>query len=126
VTEKLETDVQTPFLKWAEAQEWIWITKYPGGIYGKKGTPDTLMSIKGLFLAIELKRPNAKKRGSQEKLQEYERQKIRKSGGICEKADTLAYAMYLCLMMKAAAERIEESIGFTVAEVVEKAKTGVS
>jgi len=32
--------------------------------------------------------------------------------------------MHLCLMMKAAAERIQESLGSTVAEVVEKAKAG--
>ena len=32
-----------------------WVYKPPGGAYGKKGVPDIVMCISGLFVAIEVK-----------------------------------------------------------------------
>lgn len=98
----LESKIQADFIDWAEKQPWIWIVKYPGGTFGKTGTPDILMSVMGLFVAIEMKRP----KGDIRAMQEYQRKRIMRSGGICEFRNTLEGAKELVLEAKAKAERL--------------------
>ena len=89
----LESKIQADFLKWAEKQVGVWIVKYPGGIFGKTGTPDTILCVQGKFVAIEMKKLG----GDHRKMQEYQQMKIRNSGGICEFCDTLEKAKLLVL-----------------------------
>jgi hypothetical protein len=44
----------------------IWCVKYPGGIFGKAGTPDVLCCVRGRFVAFEVKRSGGKRSRSQE------------------------------------------------------------
>jgi len=52
-----------------------WIYKAPAGRYGRKGVPDLLCSIKGIFVAIEVKADN----GTLSQYQDYEIKKLDKS-----------------------------------------------
>lgn len=57
----------------------IYFVKYwGGGIYTRSGVPDLICCLKGLFLALELKTDD----GIVSSLQEYNLEKICKSGGI--------------------------------------------
>ena len=56
----------------------IYFVKYwGGGIYTRSGVPDLICCLKGLFLALELKTDD----GIVSPLQEYNLEKISKSGG---------------------------------------------
>ena len=55
-----------------------WYYKAPGGRYGRKGVPDFLVNISGLFIAIEVKRI----KGKLTPFQENELNKINSSGGL--------------------------------------------
>lgn len=76
-----ESVEQTKVLHWVRIQENVWVVKYPGGIYGQKGIPDLILCVNGRFVGIEMKRKTG---GKVSLLQERERKKILKSGGICE------------------------------------------
>jgi hypothetical protein len=89
----LESKIQADFLKWIEKQVGVWIVKYPGGIFGKTGTPDVILCVQGKFVAIEMKKLD----GYRRKMQEYQQKKIRSSGGICEFCDTLESAKELVI-----------------------------
>jgi len=54
----------------------------------KTGVPDILCCYRGLFIAIELKRPSRKAEGSA--LQEYQIRKIKEAGGRAFVANNLA------------------------------------
>lgn len=91
-----ESEIQAKFLKWCSDKDWIWVCKYPGGTYGKAGTPDTLMSVLGIFLAIEFKTQT----GKQSEIQKYEQLKIRMSGSISEVARSLEEAIAIVETVK--------------------------
>lgn len=92
---------QTKFLNWARTQEqWMWVVKYPGGIHGTKGTPDTLMCVMGFFLAIEFKSPNE----AIMEMQTYQRNRILMSGGRSEICRSAECAKNHCLDLKKKAE----------------------
>ena len=100
----LERGIQARFLKWANGNDWIWVCKYPGGTFGKAGTPDVLMSVLGLFLAIEFKTQT----GIQSEIQKYEQEKIRKSGGICEVARSFEEAVRIVETVREQAQAVKE------------------
>lgn len=56
----------------------IWYYKAPGGRFGKAGTPDLLICIHGLFIAIEVKSD----KGSVTLKQDIEHDLITKAGGL--------------------------------------------
>lgn len=87
-----EAKEQSKVLKWLMTKPEVWVVKYPGGIFGKKGTPDLLLCVNGRFVAIEMKKPEG---GVRAKIQEATRQKILKSGGICEFCDSFIDAKSL-------------------------------
>ena len=87
-----ERDIQTKIIQWARKQKTIWIVKYPGGIFGTNGTPDLILCVNGMFVGIEVKQTGEKLT----ELQRIQQQKIRKSGGICERVESLAEAVEIC------------------------------
>jgi hypothetical protein len=87
-----ESKRQEKVIKWAEKQPWIWIVKYPAGIFGRTGTPDLILCVMGKFVAIEMKTPET----DLEPMQEYQRDKILKSGGICKCCRELDEVIALC------------------------------
>lgn len=56
----------------------IWAVKYPGGLFGKSGTPDILCCCKGQFVAIEVKADGK----SMTQLQKLTSARIAAAGGI--------------------------------------------
>lgn len=88
-----ESDIQTKILRWAEKLEKVWIVKYPGGTYGRKGVPDLILSVKGRFLAIEVKKPG----GKPTELQIREQTKIRMTGSRSEIVETFEEAKKIIL-----------------------------
>lgn len=89
----LESKIQADFLKWLRIQPEVWAVKYSAGTYGMTGTPDVILSVKGKFVAIEMKKSGGKHR----EMQEYQKVQIRKSGGICEFCDSLESAKELVI-----------------------------
>lgn len=55
-----------------------WWVKYHGHAGGRSGVPDLLVSYRGFFLAIEVKKPGEK----QTRLQKLEQERIIASGGM--------------------------------------------
>ncbi len=88
-----ESDIQTKILRWAEKLPEIWIVKYPGGTYGRKGVPDLLLSVKGKFLAIEVKKPG----GKPTQMQLMEQEKIRMTGSRSEIVESFVEAKDIIL-----------------------------
>ena len=62
-----------------DAVPYCWYFKPQAGPYGKRGIPDIVGSFRGLFFAIEVKRPGKKLT----KLQESQLYVISQSGGKC-------------------------------------------
>ena len=87
-----EEPEQAAVIRWCESNPDIWVVKYVATAFGKKGTADLILCIKGRFVAIEMKRP---KGGVRSPLQIYERKKILRSGGICEFCPTRELAIAL-------------------------------
>ena len=100
---RLELKTQTKFLKWISEQPDCWAVKYPGGIYGKNGTPDVIIAVRGVFLAIELKAPGK----TPTKLQMETMRQIRSAGSRSEWADSLEDAV-------AIVERVRKEVGDAV------------
>ena len=88
-----ESDIQTKILRWAEKLPEVWIVKYPGGTYGRKGIPDLLLSVKGKFLAIEVKKPG----GKPTQMQLLEQEKIRSTGSRSEIVESFVEAKLIVL-----------------------------
>ena len=88
-----ESEIQTKILRWAEKLPEVWIVKYPGGTYGRKGVPDLLLSVKGKFLAIEVKKPG----GKPSQIQLLEQAKIRMTGSRSEIVETVDEAKKIIL-----------------------------
>ena len=88
-----ESDIQTKILRWAEKLTGVWIVKYPGGTYGRKGIPDLLLSVKGKFLAIEVKKPG----GKPTQMQLLEQKKIRSTGSRSEIVESFVEAKKIIL-----------------------------
>lgn len=74
---KRESTLSDQVMKWLREQPFVYAVKYPGGMYGTKGTPDVLCCINGRFVAFELKSDI----GKVTKLQEAAIARIRMSGG---------------------------------------------
>ena len=88
-----ESEIQTKILRWAEKISEVWIVKYPGGTYGRKGVPDLILSVKGRFLAIEVKKPG----GKPSQIQLLEREKIRSTGSRSEIVESFVEAKLIIL-----------------------------
>jgi hypothetical protein len=73
-----EKSVVIPTLKYLNSQEDCWATKIHGGLYSGKGKPDIIGHCRGVFFAIEVKRPGKRP----EKLQDYILGKIQSRGGL--------------------------------------------
>ncbi|ENH96700.1 recombinase B [Gracilibacillus halophilus YIM-C55.5] len=56
-----------------------WHIKTHGSMFSKAGTPDIIACVKGLFVAIEVKRPDG---GKVSELQKYHIDAIEKAGGV--------------------------------------------
>jgi hypothetical protein len=67
--------------------------KYPGGTYGRKGVPDLILSVKGRFLAIEVKKPG----GKTSQIQLLEQEKIRSTGSRSEIVESFVEAKLIIL-----------------------------
>lgn len=78
----LESKEQAKVIKFCKEMG-IYCRKYQASIYGTSGTSDLLICLKGKFVAIEMKR-KGKKAGA---LQDWNREQVQKSGGICEVFD---------------------------------------
>ena len=57
----------------------MYVYMAPGGPFGKKGTPDMLCCMEGLFVAIEVK---AKPESELTEMQKYQMKKLRSAGAI--------------------------------------------
>ena len=88
-----ESEIQTKILRWAEKTPEVWIVKYPGGTYGRKGVPDLILSVKGRFLAIEVKKPG----GKPSQIQLLEQGKIRSTGSRSEIVESFVEAKLIIL-----------------------------
>lgn len=72
-----EQDIQRKIIKYLESVG-AYVVKVVAS--NKSGTPDILACYRGIFLAIEVKRPETKTSVSE--LQEYNIKKIKEAGGI--------------------------------------------
>lgn len=72
-----EQDIQRKIIKYLESIG-AYVVKVVAS--NKSGTPDILACYRGIFLAIEVKRPETKTNVSE--LQEYNIKKIKEAGGI--------------------------------------------
>lgn len=72
-----EQDIQRKIIKYLESVG-AYVVKVVAS--NKSGTPDILACYRGIFLAIEVKRPETKTNVSE--LQEYNIKKIKEAGGI--------------------------------------------
>lgn len=72
-----EQDIQRKIIKYLESAG-AYVVKVVAS--NKSGTPDILACYRGIFLAIEVKRPETKTNVSE--LQEYNIKKIKEAGGI--------------------------------------------
>ena len=88
-----ESEIQTKILRWAEKIPEVWIVKYPGGTYGRKGVPDLILSVKGRFLAIEVKKPG----GKPSQIQLLEQAMIRLTGSRSEIVESFVEAKLIIL-----------------------------
>ena len=72
-----EQDIQRKIIKYLESVG-AYVVKVVAS--NKSGTPDILSCYRGIFLAIEVKRPETKTNVSE--LQEYNIKKIKEAGGV--------------------------------------------
>lgn len=72
-----EQDIQRKIIKYLESVG-AYVVKIVAS--NKSGTPDILACYRGIFLAIEVKRPETKTNVSE--LQEYNIKKIKEAGGV--------------------------------------------
>ena len=72
-----EQDIQRKIIKYLESVG-AYVVKVVAS--NKSGTPDILACYRGIFLAVEVKRPETKTNVSE--LQEYNIKKIKEAGGI--------------------------------------------
>ena len=72
----LESGIQRKIIKWLES-EGHYVARVIKA--GKSGTPDLLVCVRGVFVALEVKRP---KGGVVSKLQKHHIEKIQKAGGL--------------------------------------------
>ena len=86
-----ENKEQAKALKWMRDRG-IYAVKYPGGVYGEKGTPDILICLAGAFHAIEMKSET----GNQTPLQKQHQTRILKSGGTYNVCRSAAEVVLLC------------------------------
>ena len=77
--EQSESELQTDMIDYLESKGIYNININPGA-FMRAGIPDLICCVRGLFVAIEFKRPDGK--GETSKLQEYNIEKIIESGGI--------------------------------------------
>ena len=77
-TSTSERNLQSKILGKLNKIPQVWAVKYPGGTFGKNGTPDILLSVNGIFMALEVKTP----KGKESLIQQHTRNQILKSGGI--------------------------------------------
>ncbi|MFL8968920.1 VRR-NUC domain-containing protein [Helcococcus kunzii] len=73
-----ESHFQTKVINYLKSKGCYVIKYWGGGKFTKAGVPDLLVCCNGIFLGIELKAPN----GKPSKLQLYNLDQIKKSGGI--------------------------------------------
>lgn len=73
-----ESKFQSKVINFLKSKGCYVIKYWGGGKFTKVGVPDLLVSCNGMFLGIELKAPN----GRASKLQLYNLDQIKKSGGI--------------------------------------------
>ncbi len=79
-TSRKESSLQRRCLVWVKARPDIWCVKIQGGGSQDAGVPDVLLCIRGLFVAVEFKRPDGKGRLSD--IQRVQIERIRKAGGV--------------------------------------------
>ena len=87
-----ESKEQKDVIDWVMRKENVWLVKFTATVFSKKGIPDLILCVNGRFVGIEMKRP---KGGVRSPLQKREREKILKSGGICEFCETAVAAKRL-------------------------------
>jgi len=73
-----ESQFQSRVLKFLADEDIYFIKYWGGGHFTRAGVPDIIACVNGIFIAIELKTET----GRVAKLQEYNLDKIRESGGI--------------------------------------------
>ena len=86
MTSKLEHPLQTKCLRWAKAQQGVWIFKVVGSAVQESGVPDTILCVNGKFVAIELKRPDGE--GVVSDIQVAQIDRIHRAGGVAEVVDS--------------------------------------
>lgn len=77
--EKSESELQTDMINYLKSKGIYNININPGR-FMRAGIPDLICCVKGLFVAIEVKRPDGK--GKLSKLQEINIEQIKESGGV--------------------------------------------
>ena len=82
---RLESPLQKEIIDWLNSLPHQWNVKII--LCNKKGTPDLIICYKGLFVAIEVKRPDGK--GNKSKWQRYRIKEVRKAGGLAFFAKSL-------------------------------------
>ena len=84
-----ESTLQAKILARLNQIDGVMAVKYPGGIYGKKGFPDIVASVMGVFVALEVKLPGEKPTMIQMEMGN----QISKSGGVFEVVDNVEDAV---------------------------------
>ena len=79
-----ENKIQASIVRFLKKQEGGWV--YPTCDRFTVGIPDVIGCLKGTFFALEVKQPT----GRLSKVQAYQLARIRLSGGIAERVDSLA------------------------------------
>jgi hypothetical protein len=76
----IETDFARRVDKFLKSKEGLWFLNTYGNAVQRAGIPDRLVCYKGVFIGLELKRPDGK--GKESVRQQIEGSKIQQAGGI--------------------------------------------
>ena len=96
--EKSESELQSDMIEYLKSKGIYHININPGK-FMRAGIPDLICCIQGLFVAIEVKRPDGK--GKLDKLQEINIEQIKESGGIAVVMDNyIEFTKFIDRLMK--------------------------
>lgn len=95
---KKESTIRDEVMRYLNSQRDVWVFKVAGSAFQRRGVPDIVGCVLGLFFAIELKTTT----GKQEPSQIVEERKIRAAGGVsvvCRSVEEVR-AIIMALRMK--------------------------